>query len=92
MHSTPARTGSRTAGARSAQLLTLGLFVVMCAVFAFMSPIFLTSGNLLNIARQTAMLAERASEWPWFYRHRGEFTCRSPESLALQQEWRSRCS
>jgi len=29
----------------------------MCAVFAFMSPIFLTSGNLLNIARQTAMLA-----------------------------------
>lgn len=44
-------------GARSAQLLTLGLSAVMCVVFAFLSPVFLTLGNVLNIVRQTAMLA-----------------------------------
>lgn len=57
MLSEPKRANSRSVGTKSAQLLTLGLFAAMCAVFAFLSPVFLTSGNLLNIARQTAMLA-----------------------------------
>ena len=57
MRKMPGGTSSKLSGAKSAQLLTLGLFAVMCVVFAFLSPVFLTSGNLLNIARQTAMLA-----------------------------------
>lgn len=48
----------RTATAAAAlQIGTIGLFVAVCAFFALMSPTFLLPANLLNILRQTAILA-----------------------------------
>jgi simple sugar transport system permease protein len=49
--------GSRRADALAthAQLLSIaGFFLIMVVIFSVMSPVFLTSGNLLNILRQAA--------------------------------------
>jgi simple sugar transport system permease protein len=50
-------TGSKAADflATHAQLLSIaGFFLIMIVVFATLSPVFLTSGNLLNVLRQAA--------------------------------------
>lgn len=49
--------GSRTADflANHAQLLSIaGFFAIMVVTFAILSPVFLTTGNLLNVLRQAA--------------------------------------
>lgn len=49
--------GSRTSDvlATHAQLLSIaGFFIIMVVIFSIMSPVFLTTGNILNILRQAA--------------------------------------
>ncbi|MBC7083477.1 MAG: ABC transporter permease [Firmicutes bacterium] len=49
--------GVRNRSHLAVRVLTIGLFVGVCVLFAAMSPIFLMPSNLLNIVRQTALLA-----------------------------------
>jgi len=52
------RTGSRPWLRRHAPQAGMMLaFVVMTAVFSTLSPVFLTSGNIINIANQTAVIS-----------------------------------
>lgn len=44
----------------SIKLITAAFVLIVCGVFATLSPVFLTPGNIMNIIRQTAVLAVMA--------------------------------